>query len=146
MRRSVRTSSCSEPATRQALFQRSALFFRVSRPLSVVFAAKDPVILRLKGERMEWNILIFVIAILFLVVGGYADTTRRLGRMDRKLILLMRHLNLDPLQRIPLSDRVKQLASDPARKIEAIKVYREETGADLAEAKDAVEAFIKSKV
>ncbi len=95
---------------------------------------------------MEWNILIFVIAILFLVVGGYADTTRRLGRMDRKLILLMRHLNLDPLQRIPLSDRVKQLASDPARKIEAIKVYREETGADLAEAKDAVEAFIKSKV
>jgi hypothetical protein len=95
---------------------------------------------------MEWNILIFVIAILFLVVGGYTDTTRRLGRMDRKLILLMRHLNLDPLQRIPLSDRVKQLASDPARKIEAIKVYREETGAELAEAKDAVEAFIEGKV
>ena len=44
-----------------------------------------------------------------------------------------------------LSDRVKQLASDPSQKIEAIKVYREETGASLVEAKEAVEAFINSK-
>jgi hypothetical protein len=44
-----------------------------------------------------------------------------------------------------LSDRVKQLASDPSKKIEAIKTYREETGAGLAEAKEAVEAFINSK-
>lgn len=48
-------------------------------------------------------------------------------------------------QRQPLSDRVKHLAIDPAKKIEAIKVYREETGAGLAEAKEAVEAFINSK-
>jgi ribosomal protein L7/L12 len=41
----------------------------------------------------------------------------------------------------PLSDRVKELASDPSRKIEAIKAYREETGAGLAEAKAAVEAY-----
>ena len=46
-----------------------------------------------------------------------------------------------PIQRHPLSERAKQLASDPARKIEAIKVYREETGASLAEAKEAVEAY-----
>ncbi len=44
-----------------------------------------------------------------------------------------------------LSDRVKQLASDPSQKIEAIRVYREETGASLAEAKEAVEAFVNSK-
>ena len=44
-----------------------------------------------------------------------------------------------------LSDCVKQLASDPSKKIEAIKTYREETGAGLAEAKEAVEAFINSK-
>ncbi len=42
----------------------------------------------------------------------------------------------------PLSDRVKELARDPELKIEAIKAYREETGASLAEAKDAVEAFM----
>jgi ribosomal protein L7/L12 len=34
------------------------------------------------------------------------------------------------------------LAADPGRKIEAIKVYREETGAGLAEAKEAIESFI----
>jgi hypothetical protein len=57
-----------------------------------------------------------------------------------------RLIQLDrPIQRQPLSDRVKQLASDPTRKIEAIKVYREETGAGLAEAKEAVEAFNNSK-
>jgi hypothetical protein len=44
-----------------------------------------------------------------------------------------------------LSNRVKELAADPARKIEAIQVYREETGASLADAKEAVEAFINSK-
>ena len=46
---------------------------------------------------------------------------------------------------LPPSDRVKEIARDPNRKIEAIKVYREETGAGLAEAKEAVEAFINSK-
>jgi hypothetical protein len=42
----------------------------------------------------------------------------------------------------PLSERVKELARDPGRKIEAIKAYREETGAGLAEAKEAVEAYL----
>jgi hypothetical protein len=50
-----------------------------------------------------------------------------------------------PIRRHPLSDRVKQLASDPARKIEAIKVYREETGAGLAEAKEVVEGFLSGE-
>jgi ribosomal protein L7/L12 len=50
-----------------------------------------------------------------------------------------------PIPRHPLSDRVKQLAGDPARKIEAIKAYREETGAGLPEAKEAVEAFLNGK-
>jgi ribosomal protein L7/L12 len=43
-----------------------------------------------------------------------------------------------------LSARVKQLAIDPTTKIEAIKVYREETGASLAEAKEVVEAYINN--
>ncbi len=43
-----------------------------------------------------------------------------------------------------LSDRVKEIARDPARKIEAIKLYREETGAGLLQSKEAVEAFIES--
>src|SRR5215831_4109302 len=43
-----------------------------------------------------------------------------------------------------LSDRVNELARDPARKVEAVKAYRDETGAGLAEAKEAVDAFVHS--
>jgi hypothetical protein len=49
-----------------------------------------------------------------------------------------------PLTMKPLSDRVKEIARDPARKIEAIKVHREETGAGLVEAKAAVEAYFRT--
>jgi hypothetical protein len=48
-------------------------------------------------------------------------------------------------RRAALSERVKEIASDPSRKLEAIQAYREETGASLADAKEAVEAFIDSK-
>ncbi|MBI1324115.1 hypothetical protein GC170_13145 [bacterium] len=51
-----------------------------------------------------------------------------------------RSVNTSPLP--PLSDRCKEAARDPARKIEAIKIYREETGLGLRDAKNAVEAFI----
>jgi len=43
-----------------------------------------------------------------------------------------------------LSRQVQELASDPSRKISAIKAYRQETGLGLKEAKDAVEAWIAS--
>jgi hypothetical protein len=41
-----------------------------------------------------------------------------------------------------LSERVKAIADDPDRFIEAIKAYREESGAGLADAKSAVEAYV----
>jgi ribosomal protein L7/L12 len=44
----------------------------------------------------------------------------------------------------PLSRHVMEIASDPSRKISAIKAYREETGLGLKEAKDAVEAWLAS--
>ncbi len=48
---------------------------------------------------------------------------------------------IDAAKLPPLSEGVREIARDPSRKIEAIKVYREETGCGLAEAKAAVEAF-----
>jgi hypothetical protein len=95
---------------------------------------------------MEWYIMIcvFLSILLFLLTfRSYFET--RFVRIERKLNLLLRHSGLDPLQDLPLSDRVKQIASDPARKIEAIQAYRKETGARLAEAVQAVETFINSK-
>lgn len=42
----------------------------------------------------------------------------------------------------PPSDTVRAIARDPARKIEAIKFYRDETGTGLAVAKRVVERLI----
>jgi hypothetical protein len=89
--------------------------------------------------------ILFLLLLVLGSAGSYWDTTARIGRMERKLNALLRHHGVDPTQGLPLSDRVKQLAGDPSRKVEAIKAYRKETGARLAEAKEAVEAFINSK-
>ncbi len=94
---------------------------------------------------MEWTLLAIVIAILLVVLVSYGNTTARIRGIERKLNALLRHHGVDPTQGIPLSDRVKQLAADPGRKIEAIKVFCEETGAGLAEAKEAVESFTNRK-
>jgi Ribosomal protein L7/L12 C-terminal domain len=94
---------------------------------------------------MEYGILFLVCTLVLLALTSYWDTTARIGRIERKLNALLRHHGVDPTQGLPLSDQVKEIAGDPSRKIEAIKVYREETGAGLKEAKDAVEAFINSK-
>ena len=94
---------------------------------------------------MEWELLAIAIGILLVVLVSYGSTTARLRGIERKLNALLRHHGVDPTQGLPLSDRVKQLAADPGRKIEAIKVYCEETGAGLAEAKEAIESFTNSK-
>jgi ribosomal protein L7/L12 len=63
-----------------------------------------------------------------------------------RMAMIEQGLNPDQMPpTLPLSDRVKELASDPTKKIEAIKVHREETGASLAQAKQAVDAFTTGK-
>lgn len=96
---------------------------------------------------MEWW-LIGLGAIVFVAIFNaerQAGSIRRdVARVDRKLNLILRQMNVSFDEFAVLSDRVKELAREPSRKIEAIKVYREETGAGLAEAKDTIEAFIHS--
>jgi ribosomal protein L7/L12 len=94
---------------------------------------------------MEWTVTAVGAVLLLMALASWLDTKARVARIERKLNALLRHHGVDPTQGLPLSERVKQLANDPSRKIEAIKVYREETGAGLAEAKEAVEAYIHSK-
>lgn len=85
------------------------------------------------------------IASIAFAIAIYHTVTAWLAHRER-MAKIERGIDPDqPIPRPPLSDRVKELARDPARKIEAIKVYREETGAGLAEAKEAVEAFTASK-
>jgi len=95
---------------------------------------------------MEWMLQGTAIGIVFILLLFYGNTLARLRGIERKLNALLRHHGVDPTQGfLPLSDRVKQLAADPGRKIEAIKAYREETGAGLAEAKEAIESFTNSQ-
>ena len=71
----------------------------------------------------------------------------RARRVEAKLDLVLRHLGLeyqDPAV-AALSDEVKALADDPAKKIAAIALHREQTGVGLKEAKDAVEAYIAGR-
>jgi ribosomal protein L7/L12 len=92
---------------------------------------------------------------LALVLIAYAAFTivQRLDMILRQLLLLQRkadlaltHMGIQaPPEHSPLSERVKELAADPAQKIHAIKLYREETGAGLADAKDAVEKWMREK-
>lgn len=80
-------------------------------------------------------------AVLFVLA---FSTYMKANRLEGLLLRLMRHHDIDLTERLPLSDRVKEIAHDPSRKIEAIKVYREETGASLSDAKQAVEEYIRN--
>jgi ribosomal protein L7/L12 len=93
---------------------------------------------------MEWIAPAFVFVGVIVISATVARVEQRLARTEIKLNALLRHFNIDSAQALRVSDRVQEIARDPTRKIEAIKVYREETGAGLGEAKAAVEAFINS--
>jgi ribosomal protein L7/L12 len=68
----------------------------------------------------------------------------RLARVEQKLGLLLTHAGLDYTP--PAKAAWQALADEgPDRKIAAIKAYREQTGAGLAEAKRAVEEYIEGR-
>ena len=84
---------------------------------------------------------------MFDLFSGGRDTSGldiRLRRIERKLDLILQYLNV-PVKDVELvnqvSAAVRQLA-DEGRKIEAIKLYREQTGVGLREAKEMVESYM----
>lgn len=78
---------------------------------------------------------------LFSINTSVKRLERKMKRIDLSLSLLLNRMEIEvPSQ---LSDRVKQIALDPYRRIEAIKLYREETQSGLRDAKEAIEDFLK---
>ncbi|MBX7103376.1 MAG: ribosomal protein L7/L12 [Gemmataceae bacterium] len=96
-----------------------------------------------------WD-FVWIALIVSLLAGGStairqfsrADA-RRLMRIESKVDMLLKHAGLEFTRPADgtLSDEVKALAMNPAKKIAAIKLYREQTGVGLAEAKEAIERF-----
>ncbi|WIV54668.1 hypothetical protein [Amycolatopsis nalaikhensis] len=90
---------------------------------------------------MDYGMLLLGIVLLVAVVGlSSSATERRLGkrldRVERKLDAIAAHLGVTTAE--PDIPEVTALLRQ-GKKIQAIKVYRERTGADLKEARDAVE-------
>ena len=114
----------------------------------------------LKGDRPMFMVLEFsdfsVIALIVILFAGggaactflHAPDAGRLARLERKLDAVLGHFNVayvDPASPEGLSEEVQRIANDPARKIEAIKLHREQTGLGLKDAKDAVEAYMSGR-
>ena len=86
---------------------------------------------------------------------------QKVNRLERKLDSILQHLDLENPQLLPQNrnsvtfetsgntqtpqslEYIKQIALNPARKIEAIKLYREATGAGLREAREVIEDDIR---
>ncbi|SNY53792.1 ribosomal protein L7/L12 [Paractinoplanes atraurantiacus] len=82
-----------------------------------------------------------VILAVFLVSTRSRSSSRE-AAIERKLDLVMRHLGIED----PAADSPDVLGPlMQGQKIQAIKVYREQTGASLAEAKAAVEQIARNK-
>jgi hypothetical protein len=89
-----------------------------------------------------------IIAWLVIVFGGAVAYTSRqpvdLRRLERKLDALLKHQGISAPLEASMSEEVQRLARDPAQKIAAIKLHREQTGLGLAEAKADIEDSIKT--
>ncbi|WP_274561896.1 ribosomal protein L7/L12 [Streptomyces spiramyceticus] len=90
---------------------------------------------------MNTEMLFLALLIVIVLVGSITDgrikrTTRNVARLERKIDLILGQLGIQEAD--PELDRVNTLLRD-GKKIPAIKLYREITGADLVEAKNAVE-------
>jgi hypothetical protein len=83
-----------------------------------------------------WLVLVFG---LFLMAHILSPRTGGNNRgLERKVDLILKHLGIDPNQGV---DKEILKLVDAGEKIKAIKLYREQTGAGLKEAKDYVESL-----
>ena len=71
-------------------------------------------------------------------IKSLSDSGVNTTRIERKLDLIIKHLNINPNQDVnpQIMDLLKA-----GQKIQAIKLYRQTTGAGLKEAKDYVESL-----
>ncbi len=82
-----------------------------------------------------------VLPLLLIQVLVPKSPDANLLRLERKIDLILEHLGLDLNQGV--HEKIMELMKAD-KKIEAIKIYREQTGTGLKEAKDYVESLSMS--
>lgn len=94
-------------------------------------------------ENFTYSCLLLIVLItIFSIEAKVKRIELRTKRIENALRLVLERMEIEiPSQ---LSDRVKELANDPNRKIEAIKLHREETKSSLKDAKEAIEDYLNS--
>jgi hypothetical protein len=85
---------------------------------------------------LAWSALLVLLALLGIVQQLRSEMSRKLARLDLKIDKVMGQLGIAPESTVP--PEVAGLLQ-AGRKIEAIKVYRNATGASLKAAKDAID-------
>jgi ribosomal protein L7/L12 len=94
---------------------------------------------------METVPSVLLVLVVFGLFAGLESIRRRLQAIEYKQLTILRHLGLAPAMQCQPSARVKELASDPQKKIEAIRLLRKEANLGLKEAKEVVEELAASK-
>eukprot|EP00042_Codosiga_hollandica_P014869 m.964239 g.964239 ORF g.964239 m.964239 type:complete len:93 (-) comp436896_c0_seq1:40-318(-) len=85
-----------------------------------------------------------IVVLLAIGVWQLYSIHQRLNQQAAQLQALMRHLGVTPGQLTEPTEDIKALARQPARRIEAIKAYRQQTGASLKDAKDVIDRVAAS--
>lgn len=83
-----------------------------------------------------WLVMVLGLFLMAQYLSATANDSNK--RLERKVDLILKHLGLDPNQDV--DPQVMELVK-AGQKIEAIKLYREQTGAGLKDAKDYVESL-----
>jgi ribosomal protein L7/L12 len=88
---------------------------------------------------MNRYITLLIIIAIALDVALFRYINRRLQRIETKLTAILNHLGVEQDIFLEPSEKVKDLAEVPHSKIDAVRVYRKQTGAGLKEAVAVVE-------
>jgi hypothetical protein len=72
-----------------------------------------------------------VLAAATAIATQSSKAERRIRTIERRLALLLHHFGIDPNAGLPPSEQVRLLATDPGKKLQAIRLYSKETGVDV---------------
>ncbi len=92
---------------------------------------------------MEWTIILFILALLF----GYRELTSMKHRqilLERKIEFVCEQTGLEIEKHLGVSAKVLE-AIKSGDKVKAIRLYREDTGSSLLDARNVIEELRSGK-